>query len=306
MAHGELVAYTGLVAMAAFGMRHALDPEHVATIDGMTFSVRERRPALAPWVGPIFAAGHGAVVTAIAVVVGLLGQNLPMSATTAGLVMWAPVALLLLVGGLNLHALLRTDAAPFKPVSFKAGLLPRRLRDAGHPAVVLATGVVFALMLDSVVQAAAWGLAASAHGGPTAALGAGIAFTAGMVVTSAIYGFAMCKVLAMSEGTRHAARCRRAIGWFTVTLAFGIVGYTVVSHFYPGLAIDEETFEWLGLPLVGVFGLGWAALALLERQQRRVAAVVAAVEVAAPAAEAPRVALLRVGALSRRSRTGPL
>lgn len=270
MAHHEMLAYSGLFAMGCMGMRHALDPDHVATVDGLTFGVLERSPRYAPLVGPLFALGHGLVVTAIAVGVAIVGSHAPLPAGASAFVAWTPMALLLLVGVLNLRALLRNE--PFKPVSWKAGFLPRSLRESSHPAMILLIGVIFALMLDSVVAAAAWGLAAAAQGGAPAALGAGLAFTGGMIVTAGMYGAAMVKLLTLAEGTAYAARCRRAIGWFTVALAFGIVGYAVTAHFLPAVAIDEETFEWLGLPLVAVFGVGYLALLGLERRGRATAA----------------------------------
>jgi len=271
LAHHELLAATSLFAMGCMGMRHALDPDHVATVDGLTFGVLERSPRVAPLVGPLFALGHGLVVTLIAASVAVVGTHAPLPASAGAVVAWTPMALLLLVGGLNLHALLKPqdqDQA-FTPVSWKAGFLPKSLRESSHPLMVLMIGVIFALMLDSVVAAAAWGLAAAASGGVPAALGAGLAFTGGMVLTAGLYGAAMVKLVTMAQGTAHAARARRAIGWFTVVLAIGIVAYAVGAHLFPAFAIDEETFEWLGLPLVGAFGLGWAGLWVAERRGRR-------------------------------------
>ena len=40
------------------GLRHGLDPDHIAIIDGFAFRAAEERPGLAPWVGTLFATGH--------------------------------------------------------------------------------------------------------------------------------------------------------------------------------------------------------------------------------------------------------
>src|SRR5258706_10781905 len=49
------------------GLKHGLDPDHLAAIDGLTRFNASRRPLLSRWSGLLFSAGHGVVVTAVAV-----------------------------------------------------------------------------------------------------------------------------------------------------------------------------------------------------------------------------------------------
>src|SRR5258706_15226717 len=49
------------------GLKHGLDPDHLAAIDGLTRFNASRRPLLSRWSGLLFSAGHGVVVTAAAV-----------------------------------------------------------------------------------------------------------------------------------------------------------------------------------------------------------------------------------------------
>src|SRR5258706_7038267 len=49
------------------GLKHGLDPDHLAAIDGLTRFNASRRPLLSRWPGLLFSAGHGVVVTAGAV-----------------------------------------------------------------------------------------------------------------------------------------------------------------------------------------------------------------------------------------------
>jgi len=56
-----------LLALAfVFGVKHGLDPDHLATIDGLARFNASRKPWLAQWAGVLFSIGHGLVVTAVA------------------------------------------------------------------------------------------------------------------------------------------------------------------------------------------------------------------------------------------------
>jgi high-affinity nickel-transport protein len=270
---------SGLAVMIFLGMRHALDPDHVATVDGMAFGLIDRSPALAPWVGSLFALGHGAVVTAIAMGAGALGTRLTPSGAAATVIEWSPVALLLVVGSMNLAALLRTEE--FRPVGLKSRFLPRGLRENTHPAVILFVGVLFALALDSIVQAATWGYAAAQAGGVGAAGLVGTVFTAGMVVTATLYGHVVCRVLTTAAASDNARRIRRAIGWFTVALAYGVAACAMASAMWPALGLEEAASTLLGLPMVvamvGVWGL------LRWRARRPAVGAVAVLETTVPA-----------------------
>ena len=260
MSPADLYSLAGLLAMGGLGMRHALDPDHVATVDAMTFGVLEARPALAPWVGTLFALGHGLVVTLIGLAVCVAGREAPLPPALQAVAAWSPVVLLLVVGTLNLRALLKPHAT-YAPISWKRGLTPGALREGTHPLAMLATGMLFALMLDSAVQAATWGLLAAAGGGLPAALGAGLAFSAGMTITATAYGLAMVKLVAVADRAHDAQRCRRAIGWLTVGLAYGVVAYVGATHLWPALELSEELIQGAGLAMVLALGglAGWLA-----------------------------------------------
>jgi high-affinity nickel-transport protein len=249
---------SGLAVMIFLGMRHALDPDHVATVDDMAFGLIDRSPNLAPWVGSLFALGHGAVVPAIARGAGALGTRLTPSGAAATVIEWSPVALLLVVGTMNLVALLRTEE--FKPVGLKSRFLPRSMRENSHPAMVLLVGVLFALALDSIVQAATWGYAAAQAGGVGAAGLVGTIFTGGMVVTATLYGHVVCRVLTTAAASDNARRIRRAIGWFTVALAYGVAACAVGSAFWPSLGLEEAASTLLGLPMVVAMLGAWGVL----------------------------------------------
>ena len=47
---GDLLSLSGLGLMLALGLRHGLDPDHIAVIDGLTIHALDQRPGMAPWV----------------------------------------------------------------------------------------------------------------------------------------------------------------------------------------------------------------------------------------------------------------
>jgi len=64
----------GLIA-AALGMRHGLDADHLAAIDGLARFNSSRNPRLARWSGACFALGHGIVVITIAGTLSVLASR---------------------------------------------------------------------------------------------------------------------------------------------------------------------------------------------------------------------------------------
>ena len=56
----------------ALGAKHGIDPDHLATIDGLARVNTERHPRLARWSGFLFSLGHGLVVTLVAALAAAL------------------------------------------------------------------------------------------------------------------------------------------------------------------------------------------------------------------------------------------
>src|SRR3954467_5884766 len=61
------LALVGVVFM--LGLKHGVDPDPLAAIDGLPRFNAGRRPLLSRWSGLLFSAGHGVVVTTVAIVV---------------------------------------------------------------------------------------------------------------------------------------------------------------------------------------------------------------------------------------------
>ena len=115
----------GLPALALIfllGMRHGLEPDHLAAVDGLTLRSLPAHPRWAPWMGALFALGHGFSVLAIVAVAAVASRQLSPSAAVFGWLEWLPVALLLLIAALNARSLL----AGGQLASVRGHLLPAR------------------------------------------------------------------------------------------------------------------------------------------------------------------------------------
>src|SRR5437868_3046181 len=91
--------WLSLVAVVfLLGLKHGLDPDHLAAIDGLTRFNAVSRPRLSRWSGLLFSAGHGVVVTAIAVAVATVASEwrAPVWLEDAGA--WISIAFLTLLG----------------------------------------------------------------------------------------------------------------------------------------------------------------------------------------------------------------
>jgi high-affinity nickel-transport protein len=266
-----LLPIPGLSLMFMLGLRHGFDPDHIAIIDSMAYRALGERPRLAPWTGTLFALGHGLAVTAIAVVLGVFAGGVALPPALRAVLDWLPTLLLMLVGTLNLRDLLSVQT--YRPRGWKTLFVPPRLRDSSHPLAMFCTGVVFALVFDTATQAAAWGYAATAGAGSISALAAGLAFTAGMVVTDSADGRLMVRLLRAAAGQPDAAvaRYRRRIGWAVVLMSYAMALYQITTALRPDVELDELAFTAIGCALFA--GL-LVACGLRLRKRANVASVV--------------------------------
>lgn len=258
MFQGDLLSLSGLGLMLALGLRHGLDPDHIAVIDGLTIRALDQRPGMAPWVGTLFSIGHGGVVTFIALGVGLISTRVAIPARLAEIAGWLPVVLLLCVGALNLQALLRRG--DYHAVGWRTWLLPRGFRESSHPAAVVGVGMLFALMFDTATQAAAWGYVATTAGGLGGALLIGLVFTGGMVVTDTLDSRLVASMLRRAERER-AQRFRRALGWVIVAMSFGVAGYGIATRIDPRFELGELAYSAVGCALVAIVAVAYGLMA---------------------------------------------
>lgn len=183
------------------GIRHGLDADHLAAIDGLTRISAGRGQPHTRYCGALFAIGHGAVVLTIALAVGTLGCY------------WVPpgwfdvvggaisIGLLTLLGLANLHAVI-TAPAGVSLVGMRGRLVGHLLGRAGRrssPAVVLAVGLLFALSFDTIGQSVLFAVLGTRFGGGAHALTLGLAFVLGMCISDGANGWWISRLIERTD-----------------------------------------------------------------------------------------------------------
>ena len=175
------------------GMRHGLDADHLAAIDGLTrVSARQRRPH-ARLCGALFSLGHGVVVLAIALLAGLLGAQWMPPAWFETVGAAVSIGFLALIGVVNLEAVLRAAPGAAVPlVGVRGRLVERLLAGVGPrsgPLAVMGVGALFALSFDTLSQSALFAVMAVQFGGLEHALTLGLLFVLGMLAADGANGW---------------------------------------------------------------------------------------------------------------------
>src|SRR5258706_7523804 len=86
----------GLVLMVfLLGLRHGMDPDHLAAVDGLARHNSRDQPRVARWSGCLFSLGHGAVVTLVAGIVAATLHDAPAPQWLERLRAWGFLLLLL-------------------------------------------------------------------------------------------------------------------------------------------------------------------------------------------------------------------
>jgi high-affinity nickel-transport protein len=256
----EWTLFSGMALMLVLGLRHGLDADHIACIDGLTWQAlgRESQRHQAVWIGTLFALGHGLLVTLIAAGVSLLSHAVTVPKSVGLVFDWIPTTLLVLVGTMNLRLLMRRDGS-FTPIGWKLGLIPARVRLHGSPWSVVLIGVLFATVFDTASQALAWGFVASHRGGGLpVAIGAGLVFTVGMVVTDSLDGRIICSIDRRADGQAIALRYRRVLGWLIVCISYLVAGYNVGTALMPSIELSGTEFSSIGFALMLTMAMVWA------------------------------------------------
>lgn len=247
-----------LILTFVLGMKHGFDADHLATIDGLTRFNNRHNPRLARYCGTWFSLGHGAVVMLIAWgVSALAGQwKVPEWFELTGALI--SIAFLVVLGMLNLQAVLR--AAPdqlVQPVGLKGGWLGR-LAQASHPALVALVGALFALSFDTLSQAAFFALSATQFGGWQHALLLAGLFMAGMLLTDGINGLWIARLIARADEVALVAS--RVMGLVVSGISLLVAAFGAAKLFSPQLDAWSEGKELLfggGLVLVIAFSFVW-------------------------------------------------
>jgi high-affinity nickel-transport protein len=230
----------------ALGLRHGLDADHLATIDGLTRFNANARPNLARWCGTLFSAGHGAVVILVAVTMGATTTSWVIPGWARAFGDWLSIGFLLALGVVNLMLVLRTPAGEIvRPAGMRSRLLSSLTRTS-QPVGIAAVGSLFAVSFDTLSQALLFSATGAHYGGWSSALLLGLLFTLGMLCVDGLNGAWVAGLLQRAD---HRARIvSRAIGLGVALLSFAVATLGVVCYF--DARLNEFIESWA--PFVGV------------------------------------------------------
>lgn len=232
------------------GLKHGLDADHLACIDGLTRFNWSRRSPIARWVGTLFSLGHGLVVTGVAVMIGMISEVFALPRYFDQVATWLSIVTLLIIGTLNLINLLkRTRNEPFQLQGLKGKWIPKAFRETTNPLLIVIIGGTLALAADTVSQTAVWAMAV-VNASEMMPLLLGMTFTAGMVITDTLDSVIIYRSLQTSDIINQ--RISAVMGWMIVLLAYGIGFYQLFLFFNPQAEVE---LEWLGVPLFMIFVL---------------------------------------------------
>jgi high-affinity nickel-transport protein len=233
--------WLSLVAVVfLLGLKHGLDPDHLAAIDGLTRFNAGRRPVVSRWSGLLFSAGHGVVVTGVAVTVATVAMQWRVPGWLDAVGTWISIAFLAALGTANLLAVLRTPRGEMvRPVGLRSRFL-RRLTRAEHPVLIAAVGASFALSFDTFSQAVLFSVTGSHVAGWAFAFALGLVFTAGMMATDALNGLWVSHLVRSADA--RAAAASRVMSFAVAVVALAIAALAVARRILP--ALDTRLDSW--------------------------------------------------------------
>lgn len=251
------------------GLRHGLDADHLAAIDGLTrLNTREGRRH-ARLCGALFSLGHGAVVLGIAALAGLAGARWAPPGWFEPLGSAISIAVLALLGIVNLRAVWRTPAdEPVALVGVKGRLVQAllgRFGRSGGAWAVLGVGALFALSFDTLSQSALFAVMGVQFGGLDHALALGGLFVLGMLASDGINGWWIAHLIRRTD--RQALLASRMMTAAVAGVSLLVAGLGAARLFAAPVAAFTEGRElWFGAGVIAVIAMSFlAAIALARR-----------------------------------------
>ena len=257
-----------LALVFALGLKHGLDPDHLAAIDGLTrFNAAGNKPRLSRWSGLLFSLGHGAVVMAVAVLVGIVARRWDIPVWVEDLGAWISILFLLALGVVNLAAVFSAGPGQVVRMAGLKGRWPGRLSQASHPALIAGVGALFALSFDTLSQTSLFSMAASSMAGWLFSAALGMVFMLGMIATDGINGLWISRLL--NRADQRALIASRVMGLAVGGLSILVGLFGIARYFFPAVAARSEGHELLmGLAVVGTVALSFYLALRLARPVR--------------------------------------
>jgi len=288
--HTSALLFGGAVIAYGYGLRHAVDADHITAIDNTTRKMMQdgRRPL---GVGFFFSLGHSTIVVALcaalAVATAYVSKHLPAWTTVGSQIgSWISCIFLFIIGTANLLIFLdlmrqsRTvDEAGMQSLLEQRGIMGRIFRPvmrlvsrSWHMYVV---GLLFGLGFDTATEVGIITLSARSGqaGIPLWTLMLlPILFTVGMCLVDTIDGILMLQAYGWAT-VDSARKLQYNLG---ITLVSVLVAFAVaIRELLPLAGIDLSLHgpilgrldANLGVVIIGVFLVGWAIAGLLARRR---------------------------------------
>jgi len=256
-----------LALVFVLGLKHGFDPDHLATIDGLArFNATNHKPLLARWSGLLFSLGHGAVVMAVAVLVGVISQRWEIPVWVEDMGTWISILFLLALGAVNLATVFKTSPDQLVSMVGLKGRWLGKLSQASHPAMIAGVGALFALSFDTLSQTALFSLTASSMAGWLFSALLGLVFMLGMIATDGINGLWVSRLLDRTDRRALVASRVMCLAIGGLSIMAGLFG--ILKYFFPVVATHSAGHELLmGIMVIGAVALSYHLARRLSQRQ---------------------------------------
>jgi high-affinity nickel-transport protein len=260
------------------GLRHGLDADHLAAIDGMTRVASRAGQPHARYCGALFSLGHGAVVVGIALLAGSMGTRWAPPAWFEPVGSLVSIAFLALVGAVNLRAVWRAPAGEAVPLVGVRGRLVDQLvarlpggrRPVGGPLAAMGVGLLFALSFDTLSQSALFAVLGLQYGGVPQALVLGGLFVAGMLASDGANGWWISHLIHRTDRMAAVASRTMTLAVASVSLLVATMGGArLLSTHFAGWSEGKELY--LGSSVIALIALSYLGAAGRAAWRRRTA-----------------------------------
>lgn len=283
-----------------FGLRHAVDADHIAAIDNTTRKLMQdgRRPVA---VGLFFSLGHSTIVVGLSVVIAISAafiSDVPTLRSIGGLIgTTVSATFLLIIGLINLVVLIDIyrmfrrvsagesyDEESLEDFLNNRGLLARVfrpmlrvIRQSWH---MYPLGVLFGLGFDTASEVALLGLAATSgasHVPVVLILILPALFAAGMSLVDTTDGILMLG----AYGWAYVKPIRKLYYNLNITLVSVLIAFVVGGVEVMGIVAQEFglsggiwnivgnlDFELIGFAIIAIFLVSWGASTIIYRWKR--------------------------------------
>ena len=249
--------YPLIVLAFVLGLKHGMDADHLATIDGLTrFNTAAGRLRLGRLCGFLFSLGHGIVVCVVAIAAGILFHHTSVPSWMDDVGTWVSAFFLLLLGALNLYAVFTTPAHEMVQMVGIKGRWLSSLKSASHPVLIAMVGALFALSFDTLSQAALFSVVATNYGGIVYAFLLAFCFMIGMMLTDAVNGLWISHLLQRADARARIAS--RIMGVTVALLSITVAGLGLSRQFLPEATAWQEGRELLiGVSIIVVVAVSY-------------------------------------------------